>query len=1130
MVSNKAPVSVCLIVKNEELQIENCLKSIREHVEEIIVVDTGSTDRTPMIVQQYADKFLQYTDCNDESGRIVSFSMARNKSFSLASQPWILWIDGDDEVRGAENLNKLIASVNAARNGKPCYVAFPYEYSHDEQGNVNLLHYRERLISPPGSFQWINSVHEVLVPLNHQEVYAEQSDEVVIVHHRGSKKMEANRNLRILETTYEKEKGSDARTLYYIGLEYGNAGQIDKAIEFLLKYIDASGWDDEKYMACLKLTEHYMNRGNYQLAMDINLRALTIKQNWCEGYLNISKCFYFIAQDSKKQNDWEKCIYFAELGLSLPPTQTMLFVNPLEREFEIHKFLNIAYNAVGRVNDALGSVKAGLGKRQDPSLEENKKIYENFLSRSAIVEGINSLKNNGSLPEPDRLLINGLIHGEKPANNYSAYVKSPTYPRGIQSDHFPTAVLTPHAQAWGMPDSFEFDDLPVKTTDNQLQATVLMIWKEYMLHDEIVQAINFLENAPYRVKHTAATEKALRITRETIAWITNTDKAQQYNSPADPNVETGSSLPEPLVAQAGGRYDWVSERMDKDDKHIDFGCFDGAMTNRWGMAGFNMTGIDLCETSIELARKKAEEFNTGAEYICSYFQDVEKKLPVGSFDCAVSCDTYEHLLDPVADLLVPARNLLKKSGRFLLVTPHGSWLRGVYLPWAHPWRWAQDMNKPWICDEPRAHVVAPTVWTVADNFKKAGYRVQNSYVVLCEGVQDVADQGNVCVEASIEKQTKQDKLLDIVFFGGDAPEAYTPESFKKTGLGGSETMLIEMSRRLAALGHKVRVYAGVGVHGEGIYDQVEWRQTNKYQDICCDVLIVSRRADMIADKYNIKAGLKLLWVHDVCAINANNTLLLKYDRILALSEWHKQNLIDTHDLSPEHVIVTRNGIDLGLFDRDIKRDRYKCYNSSSPDRSWPVLLSVWSRIKEQVPEATLTLSYGFGNWLCAAQNDPLQLELIRSLQEQIVGMKDQGVIFLDRISQEKLAEEILSSGVLLYPTWFQETFFITGAAAQAGGARIVSSSIAAIKETVGERGVLLSGDWTSQAYQDEFVKEAVLAIQETNNHDREQLRQYARDNFCLDQLATDWNDIFYNLARELKENPIVPYRATREYL
>ena len=83
------PISVCIIAKNEEQNIENCIKPLRAYDWEIIVVDTGSTDHTKEIAAKYADKVLDYAWCND-------FSAARNYSIKQASHDIILVIDSDE--------------------------------------------------------------------------------------------------------------------------------------------------------------------------------------------------------------------------------------------------------------------------------------------------------------------------------------------------------------------------------------------------------------------------------------------------------------------------------------------------------------------------------------------------------------------------------------------------------------------------------------------------------------------------------------------------------------------------------------------------------------------------------------------------------------------------------------------------------------------------------------------------------------------------------------------------------------------------------------------------------------------------------------------------------------------------
>jgi glycosyltransferase involved in cell wall biosynthesis/2-polyprenyl-3-methyl-5-hydroxy-6-metoxy-1,4-benzoquinol methylase len=584
----------------------------------------------------------------------------------------------------------------------------------------------------------------------------------------------------------------------------------------------------------------------------------------------------------------------------------------------------------------------------------------------------------------------------------------------------------------------------------------------------------------------------------------------------------------------GHRFDFVANNLKPKSTLVDFGCMDGCFTNRYGMLGHKPTGLDVCESSIKLARKKAIEFNTGAEYVCTYFQDAIGKIPNNHFDYATSTDTYEHIKDPIKDMFIPAKQMLKEDGIFLLATPYGAWMRGQYAEWAHPWNNARQ-GKSWTTPYERAHLVAPTVWTLADQFRQAGYWIKDCYPDLCDNTLDelskeIVNQGNIFAEAHLKAPAGYDTGLDIVFFIGDGVEVWSPISVAKTGIGGSELMAIEMSKRLVKLGHRVRVYSGCGQSGEGIYDGVEYRTTDKYQDLKCDVLIVSRRADYLGDQYNIEAKLKLLWVHDVCAVAATNELLLKADRILALSEWHKQNLIKVHNLHPDHIIVTRNGIDLSLFENEnIRRNKFKCINASSPDRSWPILLEVWPKIKEKVPQAELHLYYGFKNWKFSAQYDPLQSDLINRIENQIKSMESLGVIYHDRVNQKELANDFAGAGVLLHPTWFTETFGITFANAQAAGMRVVTSSIAALNEVVANRGVLIDGNWTDEEYKNKFINAAVDALLKEDDSDRYTLQNYAKTHFGLDDLAKNWESMFKELSEHKKVNPIVPYQPTQKY-
>lgn len=1038
----KAKVSVCFIVRDDEATglLEDCFKSIRPHVEEIVVVDTGSTDGTPEIAKKYADVFDVFTECNNpHTGEIEDFSKARNRSFDLATQPWVMWMDSDDIIAGGEHLARLVEFGEFNRKHQPdgierdwCFL-FPYEYIYAPSGQCICLHYRERLISRRGAFRWVNPVHEVMLPTDRDRLYLTPCDDVVIKHQRqrSKKPQVSGRNLRILQKLVEADGCEDARQFYYLGLEYANVGDAENANKWLTRYFGVSGWEDEKTMAALKLADIAFSKGRHKEGIVWGFRAIETKENWGEGYFALARGFYNLALAGEAaggdvRRNWEKCVHFAKTGLALPPTKTMLFVNPLERQVDAHVFLTTAYSQIGDVRSALRHAEeAKKAVPDDPNLLYNMRTFTRAvasedaraaLDRIVAVEGISG--------DTRDQIITVLRGGDKSvAANWLPYDKPATYPRGVEQKHFPVATKTPHARAFALPESVDIDDLPLVTTDAQLEAATIMLWKEYVLHDELLAAERLLADAPYRTKHSPSVEAALARTRRMMAWMDDAKREQSVNGPEDATIENGVALPHPLHGQLLDRSELALQSIRKGEKILDLGCFDGGLVNRWALAGHDVTGVDLCKNSIAMARRKAEEFKTGAKFVLSKFNEIGEHLLPSRFDVVTSTDTYEHMRDHIRDMIAPARRMLQPNGRMVLVTPHGSWMRGVYVPWAHPWRWADDLGKPWNCDEPHAHLIAPTPWTVAENFRKDGWWVKDSYVVLSASHADVEGQGNVYAEARLMGPICADgEPLDIVFACGDAWQAWNPDIMAHEGIGGSETMVVHMAKRLAALGHRVRVFTSTGKHGDGIFDGVEYRQTAHLQNVeKCDVLVAWRNAALLS--LPIRAKERLLWVHDIFAGNGAHRHLLKADRVLALSEWHRQFVMNHHNLPAEQVLKTRNGIDFTRFHHDVDRNTKKVVYSSSPDRALPVLLKVWPKIRERVPEAELHVFYGFFNWRKAAEARGAQDELmgIDFLERQMADLESQGVHNRGKVDQDTLAKEFLSAGVWAHPTWFSET-------------------------------------------------------------------------------------------------------------
>ena len=147
-------ISLCMIVKNEEAVLARCLDSIKELMDEIIIVDTGSTDRTKEIAAGYTDQIYDFAWVDD-------FAAARNFAFSKASMPYIYTADAD-EVVSEENRQRfrqlkevLLPEIDIVQMKYGNQLEHGTAYNYDEE-------YRPKLFKRLREFVWIEPVHEMV--------------------------------------------------------------------------------------------------------------------------------------------------------------------------------------------------------------------------------------------------------------------------------------------------------------------------------------------------------------------------------------------------------------------------------------------------------------------------------------------------------------------------------------------------------------------------------------------------------------------------------------------------------------------------------------------------------------------------------------------------------------------------------------------------------------------------------------------------------------------------------------------------------------------------------------------------------------------------------------------------------
>ncbi|MFA6110695.1 MAG: glycosyltransferase, partial [Candidatus Latescibacterota bacterium] len=142
-------LSLCMIVRNEEARLARCLESARGAVDEIVVVDTGSTDRTVEIARGFGARLGHFPWCDD-------FAAARNASLNLATGDWILWLDADD-LLPAEAHPRIRELIGQGRDRA-------YFFVLDDQGYENVSCLQLRLFPNLPGVRFEMPIHEQVTP------------------------------------------------------------------------------------------------------------------------------------------------------------------------------------------------------------------------------------------------------------------------------------------------------------------------------------------------------------------------------------------------------------------------------------------------------------------------------------------------------------------------------------------------------------------------------------------------------------------------------------------------------------------------------------------------------------------------------------------------------------------------------------------------------------------------------------------------------------------------------------------------------------------------------------------------------------------------------------------------------
>lgn len=220
-------VSLCMIVKNEEKYLAKCLSSIKDIVDEMIIVDTGSTDRTVAIAKSFDAKLFYYKWEDD-------FSKARNFSISKASCDWILLLDADEVLDLASKGNLIYFINESTLDG--CHFKV-YNYIDSDFMDYYGIHLAFRLLRNNGKYHFVGSIHEQISPLIPTDCSTRFSSENILLHHYGylnSQIKEKNKRSRNLPIILKQLESNPDEPFYLFNLanEYMALGQLKEALNY----------------------------------------------------------------------------------------------------------------------------------------------------------------------------------------------------------------------------------------------------------------------------------------------------------------------------------------------------------------------------------------------------------------------------------------------------------------------------------------------------------------------------------------------------------------------------------------------------------------------------------------------------------------------------------------------------------------------------------------------------------------------------------------------------------------------------------------------------------------------------------------------------------------------------------
>jgi len=372
-----------MIVKNEERVLARCLDSVADLVDEINIVDTGSTDRTKEIAALYTDRIYDFQWVDD-------FAAARNYSFEQATCSHIMWLDADDIIR--EKDRKELKRMKEELPEHIDSIVMEYHLAFDQAGNATAGARRNRIVRREKGYRWRSPIHEYLDVKEGAYYIADAA----VSHHRVED--HSARNMRIIEQKLlQGTEMLEGRDLFNYANELADQHSYAEAAQQYERFVaDAGNLEEDRTYAYLRLAECYQHLGRAEQKLQSLLLGLQFDKPRADICCSIGYCF-------EERGNYMTAIHWYEIALTLPkPAFYMGLLNLVCWTWMPHVQLCICYAKLGELQKANEHNEKALAYLPDDvNLLDNKAKLEQALVMSAARSADGAVSEAAAIEDAD---------------------------------------------------------------------------------------------------------------------------------------------------------------------------------------------------------------------------------------------------------------------------------------------------------------------------------------------------------------------------------------------------------------------------------------------------------------------------------------------------------------------------------------------------------------------------------------------------------------------------------------------------------------------------------------------------------------------------------------------------------